>query len=175
MNEEVTLGYTGGWPQELPVEVYFLKYAFPCAFISLQRGRIDQSEYEMLEDAAINNRVIPKEQLEEVFVPAIRRMKRLADKMDLDVWSRVLLEEYYIKQHNQIIDEGIEDYAHAPEVLRELCKVRMAEIIEVKGDLAVAKLENGKDRAVQSDLVGMLKVGDKVMVHYGYVVEKLSS
>lgn len=159
-----------GWPENLPLEVFFIKFAFPCAFIALQRGRITREQFNVLEDAAVNNKVLYRVEIEKYFSPAFRRMKRLAVEKSLKVWSRELMEEYYLVGHNRIIDEGLEDYRSAPPVLKELCKVAPGEITDVKGLTASVKLENGKTRVVNLDLVGPVGKGERVFVHYGYAV-----
>lgn len=184
----------GLWPKDMPVEVYFLKYAFPCAFITLQRGRITRAEFEMLErgaiggegtgrlvakcgdDAKVKYPAVLRADLERIFAPAMRRLKKLAAETGYAMWSRELIEEYYFKNHNKIIDEGEGDYCKAPAVLRELCKIFPAKVVSfgsVEG-AAVVKLPGGKLRAVNTLITGPLKKGDHVMVHYGYACEKLA-
>ncbi len=165
----------GTWPKSMPAELYFLKYAFPCAFITLQRGRISNSEFEKLEDAAVNGKVILREDLERIFAPAMRRLKKLSKETGLEFWSRELLEEYYFKNHNEIIEEGEGDYGKAPEILRELCKVFPATVESIREDTAVVVLPDGGKRAVNTCLVGLVEPGDKVMIHYGYAAEVLES
>lgn len=164
--------------EELSVEDYFLRYAFPCSFITLQRGRISQGEYEELERAAHGDGSVTREKLEKIFSPAIRRMKKLALEKGMRMWSMELLRAYYWKRHNEIIEAREESYAHAPEVLCELCRIVEGVVVGAPGvgdvDRAwVVKLSNGKTRPVMS-LCGLLKVGDRVMVHYGYACEKIS-
>ncbi len=183
----------GAWPKSMPVEAYFLKYAFPCAFITLQRGRITKAEFEMLEDAAVNGEAVARSDLDRIFAPAMRRLHKLAEETGFEMWSRELVEEYYFKNHNQIIDEGEGDYGKAPEVLCELCKIFPAVVVQsgVQKELhtseelrtfeaetnnvgVVVELPGGKLRAVNTALTGALKKGDRVMVHYGYACEKLT-
>ncbi len=163
----------GAWPKSMRVEAYFLKYAFPCAFITLQRGRISQAEFEMLERAAVNGEAVERGELERIFAPAIRRLKKLAEETGFEMWSRELVEEYYFKNHNQIIDEGEGDYGKAPKVLCELCKIFPAVVVSGSAGAVVVELPGGKLRAVNTGLTGALKKGDRVMVHYGYACEKL--
>lgn len=166
---------TGNYSTELPLEVYFLKYAFPCSFVTLQRGRIDRREFEDLERAAINGQIIERSRLEKIFVPAFKRIKKLAKEMRVDVWSYEAMREYFIKKHNEIIDAGEESYAKAPPLLRELCKVREARVLKVikesGNNVAVVNFSDGKNRSVLTDLVGPVKAGEVVTVHYGYIVE----
>ena len=52
---------------QMKSEVFFLKYAFPCSFIILQRGEITQEEFDQLEKAAINEDILPRKKLEKIF------------------------------------------------------------------------------------------------------------
>jgi len=157
----------------MKIEAYFLKYAFPCAFITLQRGGIDQKTYDRLEEAAVKGRALPRELLESVFKAAFRRMGVLAREMGLDVWDFALIREYYWKRHNVLIRQGEGNYRYAPAALKKLCRIVPATVEKVKGDTAVVKFKNGTTRPVITDLCGRVIKGDLVMVHYGYAVEKL--
>jgi len=153
-------------------EAYFLKYAFPCAFITLQRGGIDKKTYDRLEKAAVAGRALPRKLLEKVFAAAFRRMKVLAKEMKCGVWDLKLIREYYWIRHNQLIREGEGSYRFAPPALKKLCRVLPARVEKVRGKTAIVKFKSGGRRPVMTDLTGPLKKGDRVMVHYGYAVEK---
>jgi hypothetical protein len=156
----------------IPVpEVYFLKYAFPCAFISLQRGRIDLKTYKRLERAACKNVVLPFKELEKYFPAAFERIKKLSKGRGYSKWNVQLLRAYFWKRHNDLIMSKEEDYEYAPKVLRDLCQVKKGKIISVFGGNAVVRFASGKTRAVMTSLVGDVFAGDEVMVHYGYMVE----
>jgi len=156
----------------LPLEVYFLKYAFPCSFITLQRGRISQKEFDEMEKAALEDKVLERKYLEKIFTPAFRRMKKLAEKKGMKVWSKKLMREYYWKHHNEIIDKRQESYRYAPAVLRDLCRIVSGVVKGMKGKYFLVLLETGKIRPVMS-LCGDLTTGERVMVHYGYACECL--
>ncbi len=154
-------------------EVYFLKYAFPCAFIAMQRGRIDKKTYRRLEKAASSGKVLSFDELAKYFPAAFRRIAALKKKNGHKNWDVELLRDYFWNEHNKIIAAGGEDYRSAPTALRDLCKVRKAQVIGLKGDCAVVVFSNGKKRTVMTQIAGRLKIGDMVTVHYGYAVEKL--
>ena len=159
--------------QEMKIEAYFLKYAFPCAFITLQRGGIDQKTYDRLERAAVKGEVLPRDLLEKVFVAAFRRMEKLAKEKKCGVWNMDLIREYYWVAHNKLIRQGEGSYRFAPPALKKLCGILPASVEKVIGKTAVVKFKNGGRRPVMTDLCGRLKKGDRVIVHYGYAVEKL--
>jgi len=154
-------------------EVLFLKYAFPCAFIIKQRAEISDFEHQILEDAAINNKVLERKFLEKIFFRAFERIEKLAKELNKDKWDYEVIKEYFTDRHNSIIDEGMYSYAKAPESLKNLCKVHKAEIIQIKDDSLIVKYNKEKLRPVIKSLVKNVKIGDFVTIHYGYAVEKL--
>ena len=154
-------------------EVLFLKYAFPCAFIIKQRAEISDFEHQILEDAAINNKVLERKFLEKIFFRAFERIEKLTKELNKDKWDYEVIKEYFTDRHNSIIDEGMYSYAEAPESLKNLCKVHKAEIIQIKDDSLIVKYNKEKLRPVIKSLVKNVKIGDFVTIHYGYAVEKL--
>lgn len=154
-------------------EVFFLKYAYPCSFIIKQRGEIDEKEMEELRQAAIKSLPLPKEKLEKIFFRAFQKISPIAKRMKKDVWDIEVLREYFINQHNNIIEKGMYAYAQAPQTLKNLCKVHKAKVIEKNEDALIVEYGEGKIRPVLNELVPQAKVGDIVTIHYGYAVEKL--
>jgi hypothetical protein len=157
----------------MKIETYFLKYAFPCAFITLQRGGIDQKTYDRLEKAAVAGRALPRKLLEKVFSAAFRRMAKLAKEKKCGVWDLRLIREYYWVKHNKLIRQGEGSYRFAPPALKKLCRILPATVEKVSGKTAIVKFKTGGKRPVMTDLCGRLKKGDCVMVHYGYAIEKI--
>ena len=65
-------------------EVYFLRYAFPCARVLVDfRKTISEKEYEDMQKAVENDEPMPREYLEKVFHKAIDGMKCI----DKDCWN----------------------------------------------------------------------------------------
>jgi len=157
----------------MKIEAYFLKYAFPCAFITLQRGGIDRKTYDRLEKAAIEGRALPRKLLEKVFAAADRRMDILVREKKYKKWSFELVRDYYWKWHDMFIKDGEGSYAFAPKVLKDLCRVLPGMVVRGGGEAVVVRFKGGRVRPVLTDLTGPLKKGDKVIVHYGYAVEKI--
>jgi hypothetical protein len=161
----------------LSLENYFLRYAFPCTYVIKQRGEIDDSTFRKIENAAMKNRKLERKLLEKVYKNAFRRIRVLAKEMKKSRWNIDVIREYFVKRHNMIIMEGEGNYAKAPAILKELCKVRKAEIIEKRDGFFIVKYRNGrglKTRVVGSHFVPDAKKGDSVFIHHGFAVEMAS-
>jgi hypothetical protein len=151
-------------------EIFFIKYAFPCAYILLERKEISEVELKELENAAIKSIVLPRAKLEKYFFRAFKKIKPIAKDLGKDKWDIGVLKEYFINKHNTIIEKGMYAYAKAPETLKNLCKVHIAKIIDIKDNILIVKYLD-KTRPVKKDLVKEAKIGDKVTIHYGYAIE----
>jgi hypothetical protein len=153
-------------------EILFVKYAFPCAFILRERGEITKGELFKLEDAALHEKILPRPFLEKIFFRAFRRIQVLAMEMGKDKWDYDVIRAYFVTRHNEIILEGMETYARAPDSLKELCMVHESKIQSIRGDVLVVKYGK-KTRPVMGTMIPSPKVGEKVTIHYGYAIERL--
>jgi len=146
-------------------ERYFFMYAFPCAYIKLERGEISKEEYDELEKKFLNKGVINKQDLERIFSPAFVWIKKIAEREKKDVWDLDVIYEYWNKEHNELIDRGEGVYANHPEILKDLCRIHDAEIIKKENNILFVRY-NGEERVVFNNLVPLAEVGDKVKIHY---------
>ncbi|MEK9166005.1 MAG: HypC/HybG/HupF family hydrogenase formation chaperone [Patescibacteria group bacterium] len=153
-------------------QLLFLKYAFPCAGITLARGHICQKEYDKLERAVKKNQLIDWQTLQKIFAPAFRRIKKMSCLTGQNIFDAQTIRDYYLKYHNKFIDENEGSYKYAPPALKQLCRVERAKIIDVQSDCYIVKIGQ-KLRPVSKMICLNAKVGDWVSVHYGYAVEKL--
>lgn len=155
-------------------EVYFLRYAYPCAHILCDvRGEVSGKEFKMMEKAAINNKKLDRAFLEKAFWRAFERINKIAQEMGKDKWDIEVIREYFCVRHNSVLDKS--DY---PEAFKEMCKTYKAEVAEETEDgeavvSYLSELGGKKRRKVKKDYIKDLKVGDKVMIHWNYVVEKV--
>ena len=155
----------------MKVENYFLRYAFPCAQIILERGELTQEEHEELRNIAINNKEISKERLEKIFFRAFEEIDEVAEEIGKRRWDLETIKEYFLHKHNIIIDQGKGDYKNWPPAMRELSKVLKAKVIGKKDNVLIVEY-NGKKRNVLNSFVPEARISDSVMIHYGYAVEK---
>jgi len=153
-------------------EIYFLRYAFPCAFIALERGEIDRGTYRMLKVSAAESKIVKREILEKVFWRALKRLRVLAQQTGGNEWDLDVIKKYFRERHNQDIEKGVGIYAHAPESLKELSKVLEAKVIDKRQDCLIVKYSS-KTRTVSNMFVPDSKPGDRVTIHYGFAVEKI--
>jgi len=153
-------------------EQLFLRYAVPCSFVLQQKGEVDEQTVVDFELAAMDEKQIDRKVIERVFHRAVRRMGQVANELDKDVWDCDVIREYFLRRHNQIIDEGVDDYAEAPETLKELCKVQRAKVVSKHPNFLVVTLPNGKTRTVIPPFVKDAVEGDEIIIHYGYGVER---
>ena len=159
--------------QNTKPEVYFLKYAFPCSFIIRQRSEITKEQFNKLEDAAINNKALPKEFLEKIYFRAFEKIKSLASELKKDKWDIKVIRKYFLEKHNELITNGMYSYDKAPEALKNLCKIHKARIIKIKSGILIVEYDGNKTRCVMNYLVPDAKINDIVTIHYGYAVEKI--
>ena len=154
------------------IENFFLRYAYPCAYIIMQRKEISPEE---LEDIAINNREISKERLEKVFHRAFDFIDQLAEKKNKERWDHEIIKEYFYTYHNEVIDKGEGIYATAPKMLKELSRVEKAKVIDKKDDVLSVEYRDKKgklkSRSVLNHFVPEVKINNIVTIHYGYAVE----
>ena len=150
----------------------FLKYAFPCAHVLLESGVITKERYSSLEDCAKGGEVLSRDVIESSFPSAFRRIKVLAEEMGVgDYWDMKVMEEYWYRNHNEVIDAREGNYAKFPESFRDFCKVHVAEVVKLLPEGFLSIEYDEKRRAVCGDYVLGVKVGDKVRVHHAYAVE----
>jgi len=155
---------------KMKVENFFLRYAYPCAYIALQRGEITNEELQELEEAAVENKDISREKLEKVFHKAFESIRELAKERNKDIWDEAIIREFFYSYHNKVIEKGEGTYATAPETLKELSKVTDAKVVKKNDDNLLVEYDK-KIRCVMNSFVAEAKEGDIVRIHYGYAVE----
>jgi hypothetical protein len=144
-------------------EVYFLRYAFPCARVLVDvRKTITEEDWLKLKKAVETDTPITRERLEQIFPVAIERLK----KISANYWNIAVIREYFWNKHEEAISRDL------PAMIKRLCPVCKGKIIKQTGDVFKVDLGNNDIRNVNA-LYNDAKVGDTVMVHYGYAVEKI--
>jgi len=149
----------------MDVEHYFLRYAFPCAYIIKDQGEINEEEFQELYNSAKNLTPISREKLEKVFFRAFKKMR----KHYSDVWVKKNIANYFKIKHNKEIDNKEGYYKTASEDICKLSKVFKAKVIEKRGVTLLVQYSEGK-RRVFNDFVDA-QVGDFVFIHFGYAIE----
>lgn len=160
-------------PEEIgESEKYFFKYAFPCAQVKVKLGSLSLEDYEKLKEIFLEKKCPDKETLEMLFPPAFRRLRVLGEKLGKDIWDFSIIQEYWKRNHNEVIDEGEGMYGIASEDFKDLCKVHVAEVVEKEGNRLLVRYEE-KEREVSNFLVPNVNVGDMVRIHFMFGIERV--
>ena len=155
-------------------EEYFLRYAFPCAGVLLDSGKISQKEYNELGDSLKTEKFPSREVIEGYFVAAFRRIRNLALEMGIrDPWDMRVLRKYWEVSHNDNVDEREGGYAKMPEAFCDFCKVHEAEVLEILDNGFLLVGYGDVKRPVNGEYVVGVRVGEKVRIHHAYAVEKV--
>lgn len=144
-------------------EVYFLKYAFPCSRVSVDiRKNLSEEEWLKMKECVENDISMDRSYLEKTFPVAVARIK----KINSDMWNVAVIREYFWSRHESEISSDL------PLMIRRLCVVKKGKLIQQFGDVFKVDLGENDIRNVNV-LYPNASVGDEVMVHYGYAVEKV--
>lgn len=147
-------------------EVYFLRYAFPCARVLVDfRKTMSENEFETLKEAVENDIPLDRKYLEKTFDRAIDGLKTVSD----DIWNINTIREYFWHRHEEHLSKDL------PKIVHRLCIVRKGRLvkqIEKNGETFFkADIDNGDSRIVMP-LYKDAAEGDTAMIHYGYAVER---
>jgi len=133
----------------------FFRYAWPAAAGCVQRAEITKDEVERVA-GLIKSGIAPEEKYENLFKVPMAHMTVLAkgkNKIDKEI-----IRGYFLFEHN----EFAEDY----------CKTYFGTVMQIKEDHAFVETSLGI-REYRLDLVHA-DVHETVIVHRGYVVEKVT-
>lgn len=159
-------------PQTEAPERYFFKYAFPCTFLKFNRGEITKKEYGELEKKFIVGDSPSKKELEKIYPFAFKMIKRLAKRTRRAYWGIDVIKEYWLREHNKIIESDEPYYKCETSEFKDSCKVHKAEVIEKKRNTIIVRYGN-KKREVYNAIVPDAKKGNIVTIHFDYAIEKL--
>jgi len=159
----------------MTAEELFLRYALPCLDDLCNIHKITPKKKDEIEQKFYAHETISKQELEEIFPAAFRRMQESFGK---DYWTPSKISEYFRKYHDEFIDSGDGRYREATETIKYWCKVREAVVDSVR-DNCVVLLSYEHDPKFDSSRLFFnkyqleLKPGDKVITHWRFVIEKL--
>lgn len=155
----------------LTPELYFLRYSLPCLEALYTQGRVTEKQKNSIEKKFFSSQEIKKEEIKNIFVEAIRRLKESAKKSNLEYWSIDAIRKYFLEAHNKYIEKGDGMYSKVGSEFKELCKVKIGIVKEVDPFVIVVCNHDELKALNVYDL--SLKKGDLVSVHWKTVVEKL--
>ena len=142
----------------------FLRYAIPCSEVLIKRGNVKSSTIEKIRAKLVQNESVDVD-LEKIFTIAIRMLKILArqqKKKKIDVET---IHEYFWFRHFQAIEQRNMIYKDIP-VQRCIVWPGIVKKETVKTPLG--------EKKYKKDFVPDANPGDCVVVHYDYIVEKIT-
>jgi len=145
-------------------EIFFLKYAFPCSFVLLSRGEINQREHKLLYKSAKEEKLsLPIEKIEKIFWRALEFVGSISDLNSV--------QKYWWFDHNKYLK--LKKFKSVENELMKECFVIPCEVISVPRNVAEVK-SSFLDKTVRlkTDFVDV-RLGDKVTKHYDYICEKM--
>ncbi len=147
----------------------FFSYALPCAQTFVKRGKLSQEEL----DEIIKNfseGKLPKKGFENTFLVANNMLKIIAMKLGKEEIDSQVLRQYYLVDHDKVVDKRYEEVRDFDPMA---CKIRIGKVLELQKDKAKVETEFGI-KEYKTNFIKNIKIGDKVIVHYDFIVEKFT-
>jgi len=145
-------------------EIFFLKYAFPCSFVLLSRGEINQKEHELLYKSAKEEKLyLPIEKIEKIFWRALEFVGSISDLNSV--------QKYWWFNHNRYLK--LKKFKSVGNELMKECLVIPCRVVSVSENKVKVKSSFlNKIVELKTDFVDV-RLGDKVTKHYDYLCEKI--
>ncbi|PIU63396.1 hypothetical protein COX58_00825 [archaeon CG_4_10_14_0_2_um_filter_Archaea_38_6] len=148
-------------------EIYFLRYARPCADFMLQRGEINCSELSKIDCMLYEKISVDREFIERIFYRAILPLKKISK----NYWNINTIKQYFHVVHNELIDSCSEGFEHLTGFQKELCRVHEGIVKSVNKDYYEVSCGNETEKVLKG-WVNDAKPDDIVFIHYAMAVEK---
>ncbi len=146
----------------------FLRYAIPCGDVLVKRGDLKQETLDSVKEKVIRKEEV-KEDLEELFPIAVRMCKLLAKKSGKEAIDPEVIRQYFWHEHARAVEWRAGIY---PDLPKEECLTCPARVVK-PGKTPLVETPEG-EKHVKTDFVQGLKKDDWVIIHYDYIVEKIS-
>lgn len=154
-------------PNPSPERLFF-RYAFPALGSCAD---IEEGEKEKIGKIFYSGNAPTKERLEELFPRAFERIRNFSQEENY--WELSIIREYWLSEHNRIIEEGESGYGDLPHESRESCKVHFATVLNRDGDGEFYTVVYDGKRKKAKNLDGKLKEGNYVSIHLGHIIEEI--
>ncbi len=156
----------------------FWAYSRSCVDGLKAVGGIDDIDYTSIKEYEDRGEVPEREFLERVYPSAIGRIKKVAGEIGREYWDEKTIRDYFVKRHNEIIDRQEGRYAQMSPEMRELCKVKVGKIVEMKkeSDVPIYNLDYGdgnKEWVIGKNLPDA-KIGDYISTHWRFACEVIT-
>jgi hydrogenase maturation factor len=149
-------------------KMLFLKYALPCSETLVKRGVISQNYRKKLIKVVFLNKKIP-ENSEKKFKTANIMCEKIAKKLGKKAIDEVIIRKYFLFNHDKAIKSRYKIFKDFDSLL---CRTYSGKVIKLKNRNALIETIIGK-RSYKTIFVPKLKIGNYVVVHRNFVVEKI--
>ena len=156
-----------------PVGLLVMRYAFPCAEISIQLRNVTRADYDRIEQALLKGQSLPRNELERYFPALIRRLKEVAEREGLPLyWTVDAVHAYFLKYHDEYIAKGDGMLGKMSPSEKELCRCRIGRVTDVKGEIVRVETKQGAELVFSKYLPNIDK-GDIIVSHRKFATERL--
>jgi len=149
--------------------ILFFKYALPCAETLIKRGDLSQEEFDKIL-AMVTSGKEPEKNSENVFKVAMAHLKFISMQKKKNEIDEDSIREYFLFVHDDAVDERFEEVGDFDQ---EKCRTYPGIVKEVKDGKTLVKTPLGTEY-YKNYFAKDLKIGEFVVVHRDFVVEKLS-
>lgn len=146
----------------------FLKYALPCAGTLVMRGNVPQEYVDHLVQLVSKGKV-PEEDAESMFKVANAMCEFIAKRSGKETIDDDVIRQYFLMEHSRTVDDRFELMKDFDPVD---CKTYACKVVEADGDSALLETPLGK-RTYKTIFERDVKPGDNVVVHWGFIVERI--
>ena len=145
----------------------FFRYALPCAGTLVRRGKVSQERVDELIGEVSRNK-IPEQHSEDMFKVANAMCSVIAMRAEKRAVDSKVIRDYFLLEHEKVVQDRFEQ-------MRDFnpteCRTYLGEVTKIGSGFASIRTRLGV-RKYRTDFARNLKVKDKVIVHWDFIVER---
>ena len=146
----------------------FLKYAFPCGKVLVNRGNISQKFLDEIKENIVKNRRLKEDYLKP-FKVALFFMADIAKKQGKTIIDEEIIRKYYFENHDEVVKWRAD---MKPDIVVNSCRIKPGKILNINKDATVDTPIGILE--VKLNFIPSAKIGDFITVHYEYGCEIIS-
>jgi hypothetical protein len=146
----------------------FLKYALPCAGTLVRRGNVSQQYVDSL-ISVVSAGETPVEDAQSMFKVANAMCSGIAERMGKEKVDCEVIRQYFLLEHSEVV---LDRYRLMKDFDPIDCNTYKGRVMSVDGGFAVVNTKLG-ERKYRTDFVPGICAGDRVVVHWDFVVERV--
>jgi len=147
----------------------FLKYALPCASNLVKRGSVSNKLIEKsVRNLSLNRKL--NGHPEKFFKIAYAMCEKIAGRTSKKFIDKNVVRRYFLFEHDKVVDSRYEEFKDFNPLQ---CRVFSGKILKIRNKEALIKTIIGSKK-YRTNFIQKLRIGDYVVVHRNFVVEKIS-